>query len=123
VEYVFLAQHRENWANVGALKDSLAGVSYFGLEVSKKMGMRYTAPPMPINLNMVGGESEAMQNLNKQMAAQLMGQSERLSQPILSSGGNPGDTNSSFPAPRSPGEASQQSYNFADIEAMFDKNK
>ena len=121
MEYVFVAQHRENWANVGALKNSLADVSYFALEVSKKMDMRYMAPPMPINLKMVcGHESANVPDLQQQMNAQVLSQSDRLSQPILGSSSQQQQQPTS--SPRSPGGGSQQ-YNFDDIEAMFSKNQ
>jgi hypothetical protein len=37
------------------LLNSKAELSSFGLELSKKMGMRYVAPPMPVNLTMNEG--------------------------------------------------------------------
>jgi hypothetical protein len=46
------AQHRESWQNLGALLESKAQLSSFGLELSKKMDMRYVSPPMPIDLNL-----------------------------------------------------------------------
>ena len=130
VEYVFVAQHRENWANTGALKDSLADVSYFALELTKRMEMRYVAPPMPINLNRTtnsssggGGnnndDNTSWANLQRQMAAQVMGQSDRLDNTNTS-------TNSQHLVPalsstRPP--STQSEYDFTDIEAMFEKNK
>lgn len=127
VEYIFIAQHRENWANIGALKDSLADESHFALEIAKKMDMRYQAPPMPVNLKMIGsggGLASNTPDLHQQMAAQIMSQSDRLSQPVLPSGSSGSQIPSSRPlsATHSPGKASQD-YSFADIEAMFNKNK
>lgn len=125
VEYVFVAQHRENWANVGALKNSLADVSYFSLEVAKKMEMRYTAPPMPINLNMIGNSnvgSTSTPDLQQQMAAQIASQSSRLQQPVLSAAGA-AEEQAPLLSSRARGGSADEEYNFSDIEAMFDKNK
>ena len=119
MEYVFIAQHRENWANVGALKDSLANVSYFSLELTKKMGMRYVAPPLPINLNMMGNDS-SWANLQKQMAPDVDNQSARLGQSGLGASASMGNAPSGL-APAGSNDA--QEYDFSDIEAMFDKNK
>ena len=51
VEYIVVAQHRENWASIGALLTSKAELQSFCLEVSKKMGMRYIPPALPVDLN------------------------------------------------------------------------
>jgi hypothetical protein len=57
VEYMVVAQHRESWQNLGALLNSRAELSSFSLELSKKMGMRYHKPPMPIDLTMKEGSA------------------------------------------------------------------
>ena len=46
-----IAKHRESWQQIGALLTSKAALSSFAQELSKKMGMRYQSPPMPVDLN------------------------------------------------------------------------
>lgn len=60
VEYIVVAQHRESWQNTGACLQSKAELSSFALELSKRMDMRYTAPPMPVDLTM---KSDAMPSI------------------------------------------------------------
>jgi hypothetical protein len=50
VEYVIVLQHRESWQNIVAMLESKAEVQSFCLEVSKKLNMRYVAPPLPVEL-------------------------------------------------------------------------
>jgi len=50
VEYVLVLQHREPWQNIVAMLNAKAEASSFCLEVSKKLNMRYVAPPLPIKL-------------------------------------------------------------------------
>eukprot|EP01083_Nonionella_stella_P062448 162346_1 len=52
IRYVILLQHVESWQNVGDVLQSKAEISSFSLEVSKKMEMRFVAPPMPVDLNL-----------------------------------------------------------------------
>jgi hypothetical protein len=52
VEYVICLEHRESWQNIGNILQSKADVSSFCLEVSKKLNMTYTAPPLPVNLSL-----------------------------------------------------------------------
>ena len=47
-------QHRESWQNAGAIATSKAEVTSFTLELSKQLGMRYFAPPLPVTLKMAG---------------------------------------------------------------------
>jgi hypothetical protein len=56
IKYVIVLQHVEAWQNVGAILQSKADVSSYCLEVSKKLEMRFKAPPMPVDLKMVKGE-------------------------------------------------------------------
>ncbi len=51
IEYVVVLQHMESWQNIGDVLQSQASVASFCLEVSKKMEMRFTAPPMPVDLS------------------------------------------------------------------------
>ena len=55
VEYIIIGVHRESWQSFGALKQSKADLTSFALELSKKMGMRYHAPPLPVDLTMKQG--------------------------------------------------------------------
>ena len=55
VEYIVVGQHRESWQNIGALLTSKAELTSFAWELSKKMGLRYVAPALPVNLNVKSG--------------------------------------------------------------------
>jgi hypothetical protein len=57
IEYVIVLMHRESWQNIGPILNSTADVSSFCLELSKKLGMRYTAPPLPVNLSMAKSDN------------------------------------------------------------------
>ena len=61
VEYVIILSHRESWQNIGAILQSKADVASYCLEVSKKLDMKYTAPALPVNLSLLGLESEQQQ--------------------------------------------------------------
>jgi len=50
VEYSIVMQHVEGWQNIGAILTSKADLSSYCLELSKKLDMRYEAPPLPVNL-------------------------------------------------------------------------
>uniref|UniRef100_A0A7S4I0R0 Mechanosensitive ion channel MscS domain-containing protein n=1 Tax=Odontella aurita TaxID=265563 RepID=A0A7S4I0R0_9STRA len=52
IEYVLVLVHTEKWQNIGAILTSKAEASSYCLEVQKKLDMRYTAPPLPVNLEM-----------------------------------------------------------------------
>jgi len=54
IKYVVVLAHIESWQNIAIILQEKADVSSFCLEVSKKMGMRFIAPPMPIDLSLVG---------------------------------------------------------------------
>ncbi len=41
---------------MGAVLASKAEVASFGLELSKKLDMRYKSPPLPVNLNVMSGD-------------------------------------------------------------------
>mmetsp|Transcript_17852 Transcript_17852/g.32268 ORF Transcript_17852/g.32268 Transcript_17852/m.32268 type:complete len:203 (-) Transcript_17852:106-714(-) len=73
IEYLMVLQHREPWQNIVPMLDSKAEITSFALEVSKKMGMRYHAPALPVDLT-VGrrdadrdDESESLANLETMM--------------------------------------------------------
>lgn len=52
IAYIVILNHVESWQNIGAIKQSQADVASFCLEVSKKMDMRFIAPPMPVDLRL-----------------------------------------------------------------------
>ena len=52
VEYVVGLQHRDSWQHIVPILESKGKVTSFCLEVQKKLGMRYTAPPTPVDLTM-----------------------------------------------------------------------
>lgn len=58
VQYVLILQHQDSWQNIGAIKQSQADVASFCLELSKKLDMRYVAPPMPVNLSLASSQYE-----------------------------------------------------------------
>jgi hypothetical protein len=51
IEYTIVLQHRESWQQIGPVLDSTAEVTSFCFELSAKLDMQYTAPPMPIQLS------------------------------------------------------------------------
>jgi hypothetical protein len=51
IEYVIILQHRELWQNLTAIMESKGHLLSYCLEVQQELGIRYTAPPMPIDLN------------------------------------------------------------------------
>jgi hypothetical protein len=54
IKYVIILEHIDSWQNIHLVLQAKADVASFCLEVSKKMDMRYIAPPMPIDLSLVG---------------------------------------------------------------------
>ncbi|GAX27063.1 hypothetical protein FisN_9Lh385 [Fistulifera solaris] len=66
IEYITILVHRESWQNVGAVNTSKAEVASFGLELSKKLDMRYKSPPLPVNLNMMQGERALMPSMDSE---------------------------------------------------------
>lgn len=50
IEYVIHIQHRESWQQFSQLQDSRANFQSYCLEVSKQLGMNYSAPPLPVDL-------------------------------------------------------------------------
>ncbi len=51
IEYVIVLTHREMWQNIGPILQSQADLASFGLEVAKKLNLRYISPPKPIHLS------------------------------------------------------------------------
>lgn len=52
IEYIICLGHRNPWQDIGPILQSKADVASYCLELAKKLGMRYTAPPLPVNLSM-----------------------------------------------------------------------
>jgi hypothetical protein len=52
--FTLAPQHRESWQNIGAILTSKADLTSFTLELSKQLGMRFYAPPLPVTLKMAG---------------------------------------------------------------------
>ena len=82
--------------------------------------MRYEAPPMPINLNMMGN-NPSWANLQNQLSSDINNQSDRLNQAGLAASASMGNAPSGMV--RAGTNDVPQEYDFSDIEAMFDKNK
>ena len=61
---------RESWQNVVSILVSKAQVASFCLELSKKLDMRYTSPPLPVDLAIVSRGNEVD---NQSVAAKLAG--------------------------------------------------
>lgn len=62
IEYVVVLQHQEAWNKVTQVLESKAAVSSFCLEVQKQLGMRYTAPPLPVDLAVGTGSRDERVN-------------------------------------------------------------
>ena len=52
IEYVVILQHRESWQSLPAILNSKAEFSSYCLELQKKLGMKYIAPRLPVDLNL-----------------------------------------------------------------------
>lgn len=50
VQYKVTLQHRESWQQVAALQNSLADVQRHAVNVSKSMGMNYSSPVLPMEI-------------------------------------------------------------------------
>ena len=66
-------KHREPWQNIVPMLDAKAEITSFALEVSKKLGMSYLAPALPVDLNIGrrdgdrNEESESLTNLEEML--------------------------------------------------------
>ena len=96
---------RSTGQHPAALKTSLAELSSFALELTKKMNMRYTKPPLPVDLSVIQREGE---NIDMAMAMNLLN---------IASAGNQerrgDDENMSH--------VSHDDTDYAAVSAMFDK--
>jgi hypothetical protein len=131
VEYIVVAQHRDSckWSpleivclrccfifsysfllacttgqNTGALKNSLAELSSFALELTKKMNMRYTSPPLPVDLSVIQRDGDNIDTPMDLLNAVIAGNQE------FDGGGGENKSHDSH-----------GSTDYAAISAMFDK--
>lgn len=51
IEYIVVGQHRQGWADWGALQLSKSHLMHFCLEIQKKLDMYYRSPPLPVDVN------------------------------------------------------------------------
>jgi len=52
VEYTLVLMHRDSWQHISPILGNKGEVMSFCLEVQKQLGMRYIAPPTPVDLTM-----------------------------------------------------------------------
>ena len=75
IEYVIVAQHTKAWQAIVAVLQSRADVASFCLELQKQLGMKYEAPPLPVDLTMQppkqGGESLVATNFTDDSPASM----------------------------------------------------
>jgi hypothetical protein len=83
----------------------LAELSSFALELTKKMNMRYTKPPLPVDLSVIQREGE---NIDMAMAMNLLNTASASNQER-----SDGDDNMSH--------VSHDDSDYAAVSAMFDK--
>lgn len=57
VEYSVVLVHRERWQNLPPILNSKADLQAFAVEVQRRLGIRYVAPPMGIMLDTVNGST------------------------------------------------------------------
>jgi hypothetical protein len=76
MEYVIVLQHVESWQNLGAVLKSKAEVTSFSMEVSTKLDMKYTSPPLPVNLKLTNGNLGIATQLSETRAENLPGDAE-----------------------------------------------
>lgn len=57
--HLSVVQHVESWQNIGVILESKARLSSFCLELQKQLGIRYSAPPMPIDLTLQNQDEAA----------------------------------------------------------------
>ena len=71
IQYIIVLGHRESWQNIGVILQSKADVASYCLEVAKKLGMRYYAPPLPVNLTMA---QQSTQPINPEQTSHKSGE-------------------------------------------------
>ena len=50
VEFLVIAEHRDNWQNLDGLLASRGSIRRFCHELAKQLDMRYVSPPLPVDL-------------------------------------------------------------------------
>ena len=60
IEYLVAVQHRHGWFDWGTIMLSKSHLIHFSLELSKKLDIRYTTPPLPVNLSLTGQAATAL---------------------------------------------------------------
>lgn len=85
--------------------------------------MRYSKPPMPININSMSNDT-SWENIQRQMAADHANQSDRLNQSgAASEMALQAPTGRAAAGSAQQQQQQQQQYDFTDIEEMFSKNQ
>jgi hypothetical protein len=69
IEYIVCLGHRNSWQDIGPILQSKADVASYCLELAKKLEMRYTAPPLPVNLSMADQSSLQLLQTDKPLDA------------------------------------------------------
>jgi hypothetical protein len=57
VEYVIVVRHIESWQDITPVTESKAMLTSVCVEVQKQLGMRFVAPPRPVDLTINQGNS------------------------------------------------------------------
>lgn len=57
IAFDFYLKHRDSWQGVVGIAESRSRVYCFCLELCKRLGIRYRSPPLPVDLNVIGGVS------------------------------------------------------------------
>jgi len=77
VEYSMVLVHREKWQSLPAILDSKTDIQSFAVEVSRRLGIRYVAPPMGVMLDTAPAASPSTSDDAIQDAATRTDSSER----------------------------------------------
>ena len=70
-QYIIALGHRKSWQDIVSILQSKADVASFCLELAKKLDMRYTAPPLPVNLNMANASNMQLIRMDQRSAEDL----------------------------------------------------
>ncbi|GAX10966.1 hypothetical protein FisN_2Lh496 [Fistulifera solaris] len=63
IEYITILQHRLAWQEIFAIQESRSEVAAFCHELSKKMGMHYKSPPLPVSLAVIKSDPSILEGL------------------------------------------------------------
>lgn len=106
-------EQREAWQSITSIVESKAEVSSFCLELSKKMGMRYRSPPLPVDLAFVQ---------RNHISTTASTTNDSTMQPPAGGGIASTDTNSEIGAKIAAAMTSNPNYNsYEDVSAMHYK--